>query len=110
MIEEIEDDCDPQGYLEDLIADAKAHPSIEPGMHVAVYHHMEGRPFLGFGVILETWWSNFYSQYCAVIKMIDGTLETNVMACNLERTSRCGSTQYALMKQRTVKGGRDGLV
>lgn len=91
-------------YLRDCARTAKENPSIETGMLCMVFD--DEMAFIGFGQIIHTEWSDYHSDHIADLQMVGGSLEQSVPACNLRRVKYDGSTMYAILKQRTIKGGR----
>lgn len=66
-------------YCKAVVEYARNNPEIGRGM--PVLHRDSGMQ----GVILETYWSEFFYQYCANVLMANGTLRNGVLACNLQR-------------------------
>lgn len=77
-------------YEHDCIEFARNNPTIGRGMPVKVK-----APIRGEGVILETWFSDFYYQHCGNVLMADGTLQNGVLSCNMSVIPFC---KLALVK------------
>lgn len=115
MNQDFNDDVQPEfnpvfvaSHHDEILAFMQANPNIEKNMHVAVYEYCNERKFIGYGIILDCWWSDHWEQWMASVIMTDGHFEPSVMACNLERIAFDGSTQFAILKSRTINGGKNG--
>lgn len=69
-------------YCKAVVEYARNNPEIGRGM--PVLHRDSGMQ----GVILETYYSEFYMTHCANVLMADGTLRNGVLACNLKAVGK----------------------
>ena len=62
---------DANRYACEIIEDARLHPSIGIGMPVDVYDNENLYEWIGEGVIVSMFWSNYYYQYICDVRGVD---------------------------------------